>query len=141
MTSYDTVMLVLSALTHLINRSPVKTDNKNSAECAPALCLHIKNSIHQYDTCFGKLHWVVHEIVSVSYISNGRDSRFGWSVCEKIVTASCEDSCDTIFQWFLRMFFFTFSLFLATAAHGHLGLPSHIHLKPPHLQIILTEYD
>ena len=28
--------------------------------------------------------------------SNGRGSHFGYSICEKIVIASCEDLCDTI---------------------------------------------
>ena len=33
-----------------------------------------------------KLHWVVHEILTVShfrYFNNGRGSHFGWSICEK----------------------------------------------------------
>ena len=40
---------------------------------------------------------------------------------------------------FLRIVIFMFSLFLATATDGHLRLPSHINLKPLHLQIILTD--
>ena len=44
--------------------------NKNSAECnvAPALYLHLKNSMKtSVRHIFGKIHWVDHEISSVSY--------------------------------------------------------------------------
>ena len=44
--------------------------HNKSAECyvAPALSLPIRNSMkHQYDTYFGKIHRVVHEILSVLY--------------------------------------------------------------------------
>ena len=40
-------------------------------------------------------------------------------------------------QRFLRIVIFMFSLFLATAVDGHLGLPRHIKLTGLHLQIIL----
>ena len=42
-------------------------------------------------------------------------------------------------QKFMRIVVFMFSLFLATAADGHLELPSHINLKQLYLQIILIE--
>ena len=37
-------------------------------------------------TYFGKIHWVVHEILSVLYFrdfSYGRGKHFGWSIGEK----------------------------------------------------------
>ena len=49
-----------------------------------------------------------------------------------------QDSSEFI-QRFLRIVIFIFSLFLATAAKGHIGLPSHINLKQHHLQIILIQ--
>ena len=44
---------------------------KNSTEryVTPALCLHIKNSKHECDTYFNKIHLVVHVILSVSNFS------------------------------------------------------------------------
>ena len=55
---------------------------------------------HQLDTYLVKIHLVVHEILSVLYfllclvMTDG--SHFGWSLCEKNLIPSQNDTSDTI---------------------------------------------
>ena len=77
-----------------------------------------------------------------STLSNGRGSLFGWSICEKIVIASCKDLCDTILvrihsEVLENCHFHVSTIFLAKAAMGLLEL----NLKQLHLQLILIECD
>ena len=44
-------------------------------------------------------------------------------------------------QRLLRIVIYMFLLFSVTTVDSHLGLPSHINLKGPHLQIILIKCD
>ena len=82
---------------HMPQRTSKTTTNKNSAECcvAPALCLHIKNSMKAFvGHIFLQNPLVRSHIFAI--LSDSRGNHFGWSICEKIVIASCKDLCDSI---------------------------------------------
>ena len=114
---------------------------------APALCLYIKNGVKDTpDTYLVKIHFVVHEILSVLYFSLflvADDSNFGWSICENFLIHSQNHTSDTVLALIhseaLQNCHFMFLLFLVTAASSQLPSPSGIFLKGFYLQIILIE--